>query len=304
MELFANYVDGATSPVEWALRREAEGWHGLAVADHLWDRGRSYPHLWATLGAVAAVTTTPRLTSAFANNLLRSPVDAAQAALSLQQISGGRFELGLGAGWSEPEITGSGLVFPLPGERVSRYREAIVAVRALLRERSCRFEGEYYHLDVPQLGSDPAVAPPALIASLGGPRSIREIAPLVDRVEIKITSVATRGGSLDYAAFASIDADHVRDLVARVREANPTVALSTFIQIGCGADPRLVRLLDDLAGTWMGRFIGPPEQVAEALGELEQFGFDRLLLTPYTADTFELLAPIAVTPAAPHQRPG
>ncbi len=294
MEFVANYVDATIAPGAWAVQRQAEGWTGLGVADHLWDRGRAYPHVWVALGVMAAVTTRPILTSSFANNLLRSPVDVAQAAFAMQQASDGRFEVGLGAGWSRDEIVGSGLVYPSPGERVERYREAILALRDLLEHRATRFQGQHYQLDVPAIGP-PGERPP-LVASLGGPRSIGEIAPLVDRVEIKFTSTATRGGNLDYAAFAAIGPDHLRDLIERVRDANPTVPLGTFVQVGCGADPRLTQLADTFGGTWMGNFIGEPAKVADALLTLEDLGIERVQLTPYVGATFELLAPELLAP--------
>jgi alkanesulfonate monooxygenase SsuD/methylene tetrahydromethanopterin reductase-like flavin-dependent oxidoreductase (luciferase family) len=96
------------------------------------------------------------------------------------------------------------------------YREAIVIARELLRTGTARFEGQYYNVDVPGIGPlcDP---PPPLVASLGGPRTIREIAPLVDRVEIKAAGPATRAGALDLAALATVTHDHLRRLVERVR---------------------------------------------------------------------------------------
>jgi alkanesulfonate monooxygenase SsuD/methylene tetrahydromethanopterin reductase-like flavin-dependent oxidoreductase (luciferase family) len=114
IECAPNLVDAAVDPVEWATAREPEGWMVLAAADHLWDASRAYAHWAVTLTQFAMATTRPTVTSSFANNLLRSPVEFAQAALSLQRASGGRFEAGIGAGWAESEITGIGQAFPAP----------------------------------------------------------------------------------------------------------------------------------------------------------------------------------------------
>ena len=289
LQFVPNYVDVGIEPATWARAREAEGWHGIAVADHLWNRGRAYPHVWVALGAMAAATSRVMLTSSFANNLIRSPVEFAQAAMTMQQASAGRFEAGLGAGWARAEIEQIGHRYPPPAERISRYIEAITIAAELLRTRHCSFHGDYYGVDVEILGPD--VPPPPLVASLGGPRSIREVAPLVDRVELKVSSPATRGGELDYHAFQLIDESHLDSLVAQVRAVRPDVPLGMFLQVGVGNDPRLAELGHLLGDSWMSSFIGEPAKVADALRELESRGIERVQLTPYVPETFELLAP-------------
>ena len=191
MEFAANFMSGDLSPAAWACRREDEGWDVLGCADHFFSvRRGAYPHVWVTLATFAAATTRVGLTSSFANNLLRSPVEFAQAALQLQSVSGGRFEAGLGAGWTKDEIDAAGLEYPSPGERAGRYIEAMHIVRQILDTGTSRFEGRYYRVDLPNLrvGPDP---PPPLVGSLGGARTIREVGPLVDRIEINPGSPAT-----------------------------------------------------------------------------------------------------------------
>jgi alkanesulfonate monooxygenase SsuD/methylene tetrahydromethanopterin reductase-like flavin-dependent oxidoreductase (luciferase family) len=290
VEYVANLLNGDVDPVAWARRREGEGWDVLGCADHLFSAHRAYPHVWVTLATFAAVTSRPRLTSSFANNLLRTPVEFAQAALQMQTVSGGRFEAGLGAGWYSPEIVGLGWEYPADGDRAGRYAEAVAIVRQLLDAGACQFRGEHYHLDIPRLGprSDP---PPPLVASLGGKRTIREIAPLVDRVELKIVGAATKGGELDVAAMASIPRQHLDDLVARVREVNPTVPLGVFVICSAGTDDR-TRAAEDLLGeSFMGGFFGAPEKVAASIAGLESAGVTRVQLSPFSDVSFELLAP-------------
>src|SRR5262245_60623264 len=118
-------------PVTWAQTREAEGWQVLGCADHFWTGTRAYPHSWVTLGAMAAATSRSLLTTSFANNLFRSPVEFAQASLQMQIVSGGRFEAGLGAGWTKEEAVGASLHYPEPSERAGRLIEAVQIVRQL-----------------------------------------------------------------------------------------------------------------------------------------------------------------------------
>ena len=141
MECCPNLVDAGVDPVAWAEAREAEGWPVISASDHLWDTSRAYPHWAVTLTQLAMTTTSCRVASSFANNLLRSPVEFAQAAFALHRASGGRFEAGLGAGWSEGEITGTGQRYPTPSERAGRYAEAMHVVRTLFDTGACTFAG-------------------------------------------------------------------------------------------------------------------------------------------------------------------
>ena len=297
MDVCPNLVDDGVDPVSWARQREAEGWPVLSASDHLWDPGRAYPHWAVTLTQLAMATQRPRIASSFANNLLRSPVEFAQASLALQRASGGRFEAGLGAGWSRGEIEGIGDRYPDASERAGRYREAMAIVRSLFDTGACSFQGEHYRVDVPAIG--PRVAPPPLVASVGGPRTIREVTPLVDRVELKVSSAATRGGTLDLAVLASIDEDHLDRLIALVREVDADIPIGVFLMAGCGDHPRVQALDQALGSGLMGSLVGEPAAVAERILALADRGLDRVQLTPYTPDTIELLAPHLAGGAGP-----
>jgi alkanesulfonate monooxygenase SsuD/methylene tetrahydromethanopterin reductase-like flavin-dependent oxidoreductase (luciferase family) len=291
VELFANLVGTpATSDVAaWGRQREAEGWHGLGVADHLWVFGTTFHHWAVCIGVLATATTRPLLTSCFTNNLLHSPVEVAQAAMTAQQVSGGRFELGLGAGWSAGEIEGIGHRFPPPAERVDRYREAVTIVGALLREGRCQFRGDHYDVDVPNLGPSVTAAPP-LVASVGGPRTIREITPLVDRVEVAFNAAATRGGALSRPDLVVLGEDHLDLLIAQVREVRADVPIAVFLTVACGDDAAMAPLRDS-GGLGFDGLVGSPAEVAATLLRVGTKGIDRLQVTPATPTTLELLAP-------------
>lgn len=290
MELIANFMSTEIDPGSWARQREDEGWHVLGCADHFWSGDRAFPHVWVTLATMAAHTSKVLLTSSFANNLFRSPVEFAAASLQMQAVSGGRFEAGIGAGWSKDEAIGSSLSYPAPGERAGRYIEAVQIVKALFTDGRCSFHGQYYNIECPHIGPSPASGPPPLVASLGGDRTIREIAPLVDRVELKLISAATKQGVLDPQAMANIPASHLDELVAKVRAVQPVAPLGVFLLCGTGTDPR-TRAFEKLLGdSLMGGFFGSPAKVANSIRSLGDRGITRAQISPFGEETFALLA--------------
>jgi alkanesulfonate monooxygenase SsuD/methylene tetrahydromethanopterin reductase-like flavin-dependent oxidoreductase (luciferase family) len=290
MEFAANFMTADVPAAAWARRREDEGWHVLGCADHFFSPRRAYPHLWVTLATFAAATTRVQLTSAFANNLFRSPIEFAQAALQMQAVSDGRFEAGLGAGWEREEAEAAGIDYPPAGQRADRYAEAAQIVRDLLTAGTCSFDGRYYHVDVPVIG--PRVAsPPPLVAALGGSRTIRQIAPLADRVELQVISVANRAGAIDFAALGAISRSHLDDLVAEVRDVNATAPLGAFAMCSVTDDERTRDLAQRLDGTFMGGFFGEPARVAATMLGLADAGITRLQVCPFSDASFELLAP-------------
>ena len=99
MEFCPNFISVDDDPAQWARDREAEGYPIISVADHI-SSPQPHPHVWVTATTFAMATERIRVMIAFANNLVRSPVEFAQAALALQRVSGGRCEAGLGAGWA------------------------------------------------------------------------------------------------------------------------------------------------------------------------------------------------------------
>jgi alkanesulfonate monooxygenase SsuD/methylene tetrahydromethanopterin reductase-like flavin-dependent oxidoreductase (luciferase family) len=293
MEYFVNYpASGGVRPDAWAADKEAEGWHGVCASDHFWVGATRYPQVFVAATQMACATGKIKITTSFCNNLFRSPVEFAQGALSLQAASRGRFEAGLGAGWAQDEMDAMGEHYPEPAARVSRYVEALRVAGSLLATGACRFAGEHYQVDITGerrlLQIDEA--PPPLIASAGGPRSIREVTPLVDRVEIKASARATRVGHLDFEIMATVTEDEVRRNVERVRAASATVPIGIFMLVGAGTGPAVQGLHGALKGGYLSRFLGDASDVAAALRELGDMGIDRVQLTELAPGTHSALA--------------
>lgn len=278
LEFVANYTSLGIDPRRFAADAEARGFHGVSCSDHFF-RNSAYPHLWSTLAAMACTTERVLLTSSFANNLFRSPVEFVQAVLAIQQLSGGRMEAGLGAGWMAAEVTGAGLVYPPPAERARRYREAVLIARQLLTEGSCRFVGEFYDVDVPVIGPAPSTPVP-LVVSVGGSWTTRHVAPLADRVELKFGRT-TRGGSLDLAALATVTRDELVAQIDEVRRWAPDAPLGILTMIGIGPDPAVAELARQLGDGLCGGFIGEPAEVLDNLRALGDLGISRIQVSEF-----------------------
>jgi alkanesulfonate monooxygenase SsuD/methylene tetrahydromethanopterin reductase-like flavin-dependent oxidoreductase (luciferase family) len=138
----------AQSNVDWyekALRAEQCGFDVLWAPDHLFHFQRPDEPLldgWVTLAAWAAITTRIRVGTLITNLSWRSPVLVARAAAAIDQVSGGRLELGLGAGAFEDQAMAGVLEMP-PGERVARLAEGVAVIDRLLRGEVTPFAGRF-----------------------------------------------------------------------------------------------------------------------------------------------------------------
>jgi alkanesulfonate monooxygenase SsuD/methylene tetrahydromethanopterin reductase-like flavin-dependent oxidoreductase (luciferase family) len=291
MTLVANFMSVDANPATWARDREAEGYDIVGVADHLWSSTRLFPHVWVSLGAMATATTTARLTTCFANNLFRSPVEFAQASFGMHALSGGRFEAGLGAGWTRAEMENTGRVFPEPRDRAGMYIEALSIVRSLFDTGSCHHDGAYYNVQVENLRPASLTSSPLLVGSVGGARTTREGAPLCDVVEIKGSSASTRGGDLDFGVIGTIPRSHLVEMVKRVRDVNADAPLGMFCFCSAIDDPRTaaVRASMPTDAYYRGFFSADASEVADTIADLQSIGITRATISPFTDASFPLL---------------
>lgn len=140
-----------------AVEAERLGYHSAWLTDHLlpepWPGAVPAPgsdtvlECWTGLAALARDTTTIRLGSLVTNVTLRNPALLAQMAATVDAASGGRLDLGLGAGWYEAEARAFGFPFPGAAERVARLGEALQVIRACWANPPTAFAGRYYTLD-------------------------------------------------------------------------------------------------------------------------------------------------------------
>ncbi len=156
-----------------ACHADATGWHGVALEDHLFGLGADggvEPRLevTSTLSALADATERVRLMPLVLSATFRHPALVASWAATIDRVSGGRFVLGLGAGWMEAEHVANGLALGAPGERVRRFDEYCTVVRSLLAGGRTDFAGEFYELHDAPCEPGPVQAQlPVLIGAKG-----------------------------------------------------------------------------------------------------------------------------------------
>jgi alkanesulfonate monooxygenase SsuD/methylene tetrahydromethanopterin reductase-like flavin-dependent oxidoreductase (luciferase family) len=287
MELFANLTSNRYEPGAFAAAAESGGFDGVTCSDHYWLR-EVFPHLWVSLAAMACATDRVTIAPSFANNLFRSPFEFAQASVAMARLSSGRYEAGLGAGWTEQEMIATGQSFPDGRTRARMYREALMIVRELFTTGACAFKGEHYEMNVPELSSMPT-SPIPLVASVGGPWTVRHITPIVDRVELKFGRT-TRGGALDTAALASVTVDELRGMVDEVRNVRADIPVGLFLLIAVGDDAAIAPIRSILGDNLCGRFVGSPSEVAENLNALGDLGISRVQVTEFLPGSIANLA--------------
>ena len=164
----------------------------IDVFDSCWNFDHFYPLIgdpsgpcmeaWVTLTALAAHTSRIRVGCMVNGAPYRHPALTANMAASLDIISNGRLNLGLGAGWHEPECEAYGIDLLPMGQRMDRFEEAVQVIRQLLSQEESSFQGEYYSLKDarcepkgPQSGG-----PPIVIGGGGEKRTLRVVARYAD----------------------------------------------------------------------------------------------------------------------------
>jgi alkanesulfonate monooxygenase SsuD/methylene tetrahydromethanopterin reductase-like flavin-dependent oxidoreductase (luciferase family) len=169
--------------IAMAQTAEAVGFDSIWVGDHLLYDLPAGPRgpweAWTTLAALAAATSRVELGPLVASIGFREPTMLAKQAATIDAISGGRFIVGLGAGWNEREYKAYGFAYD---HRVSRFEEAFTIIRTLLRDGRCDLAGRYYQVEDCILHPrSPRPGGPPLMLGSSSPRMLSIGLPHVDQ---------------------------------------------------------------------------------------------------------------------------
>jgi alkanesulfonate monooxygenase SsuD/methylene tetrahydromethanopterin reductase-like flavin-dependent oxidoreductase (luciferase family) len=190
-------------------RFESLGWDSLWLPDHFvptFRRDLPFFEAWTLLSALAMVTNRVRIGVLVSCNTFRHPSLLAKQAATVDHVSNGRLEVGLGTGWVEFEHTMFGIEYPDNAERVDRFGEAVQVLDLLLRNEISSFQGTHYHLGEASFRPAPIQQPrPPFTLAAHGPKMLRLIAPYVDRWNSmgSPAEMGERGARLDEALLAA-----------------------------------------------------------------------------------------------------
>jgi probable F420-dependent oxidoreductase len=172
-------AEPGTAWVDAARRIESLGFSTLQLRDHF-DRQLAPV---AAMAAAATATETLRVGCLVHANDYRHPVVLAKELATIDHLSGGRVEVGLGAGWMAPDYEQAGMAFDPPGVRVSRLAEAVTIVKALFAGGPVTVHGDHYRVTEHELYPLPVQDPrPPIMIAGGGPRMLRLAAREADIV--------------------------------------------------------------------------------------------------------------------------
>jgi len=298
---FGVQLSDAGSAEEWtgnARRLEDLGYSSLFVPDHFGDQLAPIAALtWA-----AAATTQLRVGGLVLDNDFRHPLVLAKEAATLDLLSGGRLELGIGAGWMRSDYEISGIPFDEPAVRVERMEEAIAVLKGAFQQDPFSYTGRHYRIgeSSPRPRPEQRPHPPVLVG--GGGRKVLSVAGrLADIVAVNFN---LRAGEITPDLGPDGTAEMTAQKVDWIRQAAgerfDDIELSTMVFVAAVTDDRQ-SMVDQLAGG----FGITPEQALEVphvlvgtVEEMEQdlqsrrerYGFSYVVLQGMPAA--EALAPV------------
>ena len=223
---FGVAIPGASSQAEWASkakRAEELGFDVLLMPDHFGEQLAPIP----ALAMACAATTSIRVGTFVIDNDFRHPAVLAKELATLDLLSGGRLEVGLGAGWHGRDYNATGIAFESPGRRVGKLQETTQILKQWFENETVSFSGHYY--DLAELKAQPRPAqpsgPPILIGG-GGRRMLEFAGHSADIVSILPVSKADGSGF----EVNDMTAESFAEKVSWVKAAGRDVELNILIQ--------------------------------------------------------------------------
>jgi F420-dependent oxidoreductase-like protein len=251
--------------VEIGTLAEELGYDSLWWYDHFHNVPRpaheAVFECWTTVAAISQRTSRIRLGQMVGCNGYRNPGLLAKITSTVDVISGGRLDWGIGAGWYDHEFKGYGYDFPPPKVRIGMLKEAVEIVRSMWTEPDTTYQGTYYSLEGAQCDPKPLQQPhpPILIGGGGEQLTLRVVARLADRSNFG-------GKPEEWARKAEILKGHCKDVGRDYDEIEKTWSPEVFVREteaeleAAGSQSFWGEAMESWAA---GNLVGTPEQVAE-----------------------------------------
>lgn len=267
---------------EIGRKAEGMGYYSVGMPDHL--GGDQYSPI-AGLTAMAMVTKTITLGSFVFCNDFRHPLVLAQEIATLNIISGGRVEVGIGAGWKDSDYVASGISKDKASTRIARLEETLKVLRLFFEEDTVNFEGEFFRLEEASIPKEVGLDRPRILVGGGGPKMLRLACQYGDVVGVNANLSAGFVGP-ELVAEVGPDAFDKRVEIVKAELGNrygevDIQALTFIVKIGEDA----IAFVDQMAPIFgvsgdVARSVpivvtGPKEQVIEdLLARRERYGFN------------------------------
>lgn len=275
--IFIEPQQGASYNDQLRIARHAEelGFDGFFRSDHFLSMGKRSglpgpTDSWATLAAIAVQTSTIRIGTLLTSATFRHPGLLAISVAQVDEMSGGRVELGLGAGWFEAEHTAYGVPFPSTRERFDRLEEQLAIVTGLWTTPAGErfsFHGKHYQLlDSPALPKPvQSPRPPIIVGGTGRKRTPALAAAYADEYNVPFASLEDSD-----AAFRRVE--------AACRAVGKEVPVFSVAQtVACGRDEAEAERRAGVIGR-QPPLHGTPDQVAEQIRRFAAIGVSRVFL--------------------------
>jgi F420-dependent oxidoreductase-like protein len=297
MELSAIQGDEAKwqTAVDTALLAEKLGYHSIWVYDHFHNVPRpaheAVFECWTTIAAISQRTSRIRLGQMVGCNSYRNPGLLAKITSTIDVISGGRLDWGIGAGWYENEYRGYGYELPKPADRIGMLRESVEIVKSMWTNTETSYDGKYYKMVRANCDPKPLQKPnpPIWIGGGGEQLTLRVVAEHAD--------CSNFGGKLDeWARKREILKGHCAAVGRDESEIRKTWSPEVFIRSSEAELSKRTKggLWGDSVENWRdNNLVGTPEQVSEKIAKYVALGCTGFI--PWCADypdteTLELLA--------------
>jgi F420-dependent oxidoreductase-like protein len=256
---------------------EKTGWDGVYFADHFMPNGPGDAppdgdvlECWSVIAALAASVPRLRIAPLVTSVTYRNPAVLAKAAAAVDQISGGRLTLGIGAGWQENEHAAYGIALGTIRERMDRLEEAAHILRSLLSQARTTFSGRYFRLaDAPNQPAPVQDGLPLLIGGGGEQRTLRIAARYADHWNYWTTPEVL-------ARKLSVLRRHCQEVGRNPAE----IHVSTQARLYLSTDKQW--LADRRQSRQRREIVGHPAEVAEIVAQYRDAGADEIIVPDST----------------------
>jgi len=280
--------------IDLAKRTEANGFDVLTMPDHFTDQLAPVPALMA----VADATTSLRVGALVWDNDYKHPVVLAKELATIDVLSGGRLELGIGAGWMISDYEQSGIAYDRAGVRIDRLIEGLDVIRRCMAEGAFSYAGKHYTITNYNGSPKPIQAPcPPILIGGGGKRVLTYAAQHADIVGINATLTA---GAVGPEAISTMTAEAVDEKVDIVRDAvgdrldhiemNIRAFMVNVTQDAQGSIERLAKAMGvetKIMAETPFALMGPPAKlIDDLLARRERWGFSYIIVGGEDVDSF------------------